>query len=90
MVIVPEEAEVVKRIFKETLSGNGSYLIAKGLNADGIPSKKNGKWNSSTIDAIIQNEKYMGDVLFQKTYTEENFKRHKNNGERNMYYMPQR
>ena len=87
MVIVPEEAEVVKRIFKETLSGNGSYLIAKGLNADGIPSKKNCKWSSSTIDAIIQNEKYVGDVLFQKTYTDDKFKRHKNSGERNMYYM---
>ena len=87
MVIVPQEAEVVKRIFEETLSGNGSYLIAKGLNADGIPSKKNGKWSSSTIDAIIQNEKYVGDVLFQKTYTDDKFKRHKNSGERNMYYM---
>lgn len=35
MVIVPEQAAVVKRIFQEALAGNGSYTIARGLNADG-------------------------------------------------------
>ena len=43
MVIDPEEAKVIKRIFAECLAGKGTYTIAKDLNADNIPTRKNGK-----------------------------------------------
>lgn len=85
MVIVPEEAAVVKEIFERTISGQGSFVIAKWLNEDGIPSKRGTKWHSSTVKGILKNEKYTGDVIFQKTYTDDNFNRHVNYGERNMY-----
>ena len=85
MVIVPEEAKVVKQIFKMTISGQGSYVIAKALNAQGIQSKLGNKWHSSTVKGILKNEKYTGDVIFQKTYTDESFNRHTNYGEKNMY-----
>ena len=85
MVIVPEEAVVVKEIFERTISGQGSYRIAKWLNEAGIPSKLGVKWHSSTVKGILKNEKYTGDVIFQKTYTDDNFNRHVNYGERNMY-----
>ena len=87
MVVVPEQAEVVKRIFAECLAGEGSYRIAKKLNEEGIPSKKGGKWHSTAIREILKNEKYTGDVIYQKTYTDESFNRHRNKGEMNQYLV---
>lgn len=69
MRIVPEEAEVVRRIFNDTINGKGSAQIARELTEEGIKSKKGGKWNSTTIRGMLRNEKYTGDVIFQKTYT---------------------
>lgn len=85
MVIVPEEAEIVKEIFTMTINGMGSYVIAKELNKRGIRTKKNGRWGSSAVKGLLHNEKYTGDVIFQKTYTDDSFNRHINYGEQNMY-----
>lgn len=49
MVINQEQAQVVRRIFAETLSGKGSDAIAAGLNADEIPAQKGMHWSSTTI-----------------------------------------
>ncbi len=87
MVVVPSEAEIVKEIFRMAISGLGSYLIANELNKSGIATKKNSKWHSSTVQAILKNEKYTGDVIFQKTYTDKNFNRHQNRGEKVRYMM---
>lgn len=64
MVIVPKEAEVVRNIFKISLSGMGGYLIAKELNSRSIPTRKSGKWYSTTVNSILRNEKYIGDAIF--------------------------
>lgn len=85
MVIMPEQAEVVRQIFTECLNGKSAGVIANGLNEQGITAKRGGKWTSTTILAIIRNEKYTGDALFQKTYTDNSFNRHRNNGEYNQY-----
>lgn len=85
MKIVPDEAEVVKWIFDRILSGNSAYHVATMLNEMNITSKRNGRWHSESIIGIIKNEKYTGDVLFQKTFTDDMFQRHINNGERDMY-----
>ncbi|MCD3207387.1 recombinase family protein, partial [Clostridium botulinum C] len=85
MVIVPEQAEVVKQIFTDTLAGKSTHTIAKELNELGVKSKKGSKWTSGTINAIIRNEKYTGDVIFQKTYTDSSFNRHTNYGEQDQY-----
>lgn len=87
MVIVPEQAKVVQRIFSEILAGKGVDAIANELNQEQLPSKKGSKWHPSTIRGIVSNEKYTGDVLFQKTYTDARFNRHKNNGEKDQYMM---
>ena len=55
IVIVPEQAEIVKRIFADTLSGKGTYTIANELNAEHIPTQKGVIWHSSTIRAILEN-----------------------------------
>lgn len=86
MRIVPEEAEVVKRIFNDTINGKGSSQIARELTEEGIKSKKGGKWHSTTIRGMLKNEKYTGDAIFQKTYTDDRFTRHANNGEEQQYY----
>ncbi|MFR1708856.1 MAG: recombinase family protein [Clostridium sp.] len=85
MVIVPEQAEVVKQIFTNTLAGKSTHTIAKELNELGVKSKKGSKWTSGTVNAIIRNEKYTGDVIFQKTYTDSSFNRHTNYGEQDQY-----
>lgn len=88
LVIKEDEAEIVSRIFNEYLNGKGSYLIAKGLNSDNIPTIRNGeKWNDSVIKEILQNPIYEGELLMQKTYTTEGvpFTRKRNKGELPMY-----
>lgn len=87
LTVNPEQAETVKRIFSDVLSGKGTNTIADALNAEAVPSKKNGRWTSSSVRGILANEKYTGDVIFQKTYTDDNFNRHKNHGEVDQYMM---
>lgn len=82
MVINPEQAEIVKGIFADYLSGTGVYTIAQRLNEQNIPSRKNSKWHASTVKGILVNEKYTGDAIFQKTYTDGQFVRHVNYGEK--------
>lgn len=86
MVIVPEEAEVVKRIFSECLSGKGGSVIAKGLNRDKIPARRGNHWSTGTVIDMLRNEKYKGDALFQKTYTDNNYNRRPNKGEKDQFY----
>ena len=70
LVIVPAEAEIVKRIYREYLEGASMLKIARGLEADGILNGAGReKWHTSNINQILRNEKYIGDALLQKTYT---------------------
>ena len=85
MIIIPEQAEIVRKIFADTLSGKSSHTIAKELNEQGAVSKRGGKWTSGTIVSILHNEKYTGDAIFQKTYTDSRFNRHINHGECDRY-----
>lgn len=81
MIVIPKQAEIVKYIFAEVLSGKGTQKVANDLNQKGIPSKRGGRWTATTIREILTNEKYTGDVLLQKTYTDSHFNRHTNYGE---------
>lgn len=83
LVIDPEQAETVKRIYREYLEGLSMDKIAAGLERDGILTGAGGKkWHTSTINKILRNEKYIDDALLQKTYTTDflNKTRVKNNG----------
>lgn len=82
-----EQAEVVKRIFAEVLSGSGTLKIAEGLNIDGIPPQRGERWTATSIRGILGNEKYTGDALFKKTYTDKYFNRRYNNGEKDQYLI---
>lgn len=90
LVIVPEEAEIVKRIYREYLEGASLAQIGDGLEADGILTGAGKKqWLATTIKKILSNEKYIGDALLQKTYTVDflSKKRVKNNGIVPQYYV---
>ena len=90
LIINPAEAEVVKRIFREYLEGASCMKIARGLERDGIrTARDNPRWHDSTVRKILENEKYMGDALLQKTYTIDflNKKRGRNNGTLPQYYI---
>lgn len=87
MVIKEDEAEVVRFIFSEYLAGKGVYVIAKEFNKKGIPTRRQKRWNQSAVRAILRNEKYKGDALFQKTFTDATFIRHHNKGEKTQYYI---
>jgi DNA invertase Pin-like site-specific DNA recombinase len=70
LVIVPEEAETVRLIFKLYIEGKGPSEIAKHLEAIGRKTGGGGtKWHYSNIKIILENEKYCGDLLQQKTVT---------------------
>jgi site-specific DNA recombinase len=90
LLIDPEGAKVVKRIYREYLEGESLLQIGRNLEADGIltgAGKK--KWRPETIKKILQNEKYIGDALLQKTYTIDFLtkKRVKNTGIVPQYYV---
>ena len=90
LTIVPEEAEIVRRIFRDFLDGFTYKEIAQHLEVSGIPSPAGKEhWYESTVKSMLQNEKYTGDLLLQKTYTASilSGKRIKNDGELPQYYV---
>ena len=90
LIIEPVEAEVVKRIYREYLEGASLLQICRSLKADSILTAANKPhWRPETVKKILQNEKYIGDALLQKTYTVDFLtkKRVKNNGIVPQYYV---
>ncbi len=89
LIINPEEAEIVQRIYTEYLAGYGAFKLAKLLNSEGIPTLTGSKWNEASILDILKNEKYKGDVILQKTYTPNHLTKLKkrNKGEVDSFYI---
>lgn len=88
--IISDEAETVKLIFKLFLDGYSTQKIADALVAKGkLTATGNLAWNSGMVRKILHNEKYVGDVLLQKTYTVDciTHKKAVNHGERTMYLV---
>lgn len=88
--IIPEEAEIVKDIFRSYLDGMSLKQIADSLNSRGVKTKhKQTTWQSEIVKSILVNEKYTGDALLQKTYITDCItkKSRKNNGELPMYLV---
>ena len=90
LIIEPEEAKVVRLIFRLYLEGASLCEIARELQKKNIKTVT-GKteWHESVIDRMLRNEKYMGDALLQKTYTTDFMtkKRVKNEGIVPQYYV---
>lgn len=87
LIPIPEQAEIVVRIYKDYLSGMGMSKIAANLNTE--PGMLGKPWTKQGIRYILTNEKYIGDSMFQKTYTPDElpFKNRRNKGEADKYYI---
>lgn len=90
LIIDEEQAKIVRRIYDQFLQGMNPSEIAWDLVEDNVPGVTGeAKWTKITIVGMLKNEKYKGDMLLQKTYTE-NYLTHrmkKNNGEITQYYV---
>lgn len=90
LVVVPEEAEIVRLIFGLFLQGKSSLGIKRELEKQNIKTVTGKEiWHSTVIDKMLRNEKYMGHALLQKTYTVDYLtrKRVDNNGIVPQYYI---
>ena len=88
--IIPEQAEVIRLIYKLFLDGLSMRNIKYALERKGVLTASGSEtWNESLIRSILKNEKYAGDVLMQKTFTVDciTHKVVKNRGERAMYLI---
>lgn len=70
LVIEPQEAEIVRRIFREYLSGKGVVTIANRLNADGIVTRYGNQWHKRSVTCVLLNYAYTGNLLLQTTFRE--------------------
>ena len=90
MIVNREQAEIVKRIYALFLQGQTPYAIAKILTRDKVPTPGGKKvWNKSCVQSILTNEKYKGDAILQKVFTEDFLtkKKVKNIGQVPQYYV---
>ncbi|MFT9117096.1 MAG: recombinase family protein [Sporolactobacillus sp.] len=89
LYVVPEEAEIVKTIFSDYLSGMGVNAITRKLNDAGVLTRSGVTWGESTLQKILRNEKYSGDMLLQKTFSLDYLSKKKmvNHGELPMYQV---
>lgn len=70
LIVNRQQAKVVVRLYEEFLTGKTVDCIARIFKAEKIKNW-DGKynWQASTLDSMLQNEKYMGDTILQKSYT---------------------
>jgi len=90
LIIIPEEAAIVKEIFELYVQDVGTNEIGRIMQSKGYLTRRKGtKWYNSTIEGIITNEKYCGDLLLQKSVTIDflNHKRVKNEGIEEQVYI---
>lgn len=86
--VVPEEAEIVRTIYQMYLAGSGTLAIAKHLNERGFVGRRGRLWHEHTVSRVLTNYCYTGNLLLQKTYSENHItkKRHPNIGQYPMYH----
>ena len=90
LVINETEAAVIRRIFDLYLQGIGMQTIANILNNEGVRRQYGRKkWHHTTVNYVLNNERYKGDALLQKQITTQAlpFKKQRNHGEQPMYYV---
>lgn len=90
LVINEEQAKIVRMIYRMFLNGHTARSICKHLEILGVPTPRGSTtWSKTTVMSILQNEKYKGDALLQKTYTADFLtkKIKQNQGEIPQYYV---
>ena len=89
LVIVPEEAAIVRRIFSNFLEGKSRLETEREFAAEGITTRDGCRWVDSNIRVVLTNITYTGNLLLQKEYIEDPISKHrkKNRGELPQYYV---
>lgn len=90
LTVNEDEAKLVRHIYNKYLEGKGLHIIAKELREEGHKTKNgNSEWTNKSIRTILQNEKYVGDLLQKKTITPDYLTHEKkyNKGEEEMVYI---
>ncbi|MCB2354183.1 recombinase family protein [Clostridium estertheticum] len=90
LIINQEQAEIVQDIYSMFMMGQTPESIARRLNTEGVPGwSGKANWYPSSIQKLLHNERYKGDLLLQKTVTVDflSKKRAVNNGHANQYYV---
>lgn len=86
--IYEPEAEIVRDIFRAYLSGASINELARDMTNKNVEKRNVSDWNYVTVHYILTNEKYIGNTMFQKTYTTETlpFIKRINKGHKDKYY----
>ncbi len=88
IAVDPEQAEVVREIFRRAIAGESYNSICKDLNARGVRTAFGNRWATNRIPNILSNERYIGDAILQKKYVNDHIEKKllRNNGELPKYY----
>lgn len=86
-VVIPEEAEIVKRVYQLYLQGRGVYKICEILNGEGLATRDGGRFNPTGLHIILTNYAYTGNLLLQTTFRNDHIekRRTQNTGQLPMY-----
>ena len=89
LVIVPEEAEIIRWMYSEYMKGASRIEIGRKLMERGIYTRQGKEWVDSNVKVILTNITYTGNMLFQKEYCEDPITKHrrKNYGEMPQYFV---
>ncbi len=89
LVIIPEEAEIVKRIYQNFLDGKSRLETEKEFAAEGITTRRGYHWSDHSIKTVLTNITYTGNLLLQKEFVEDPItKKHvKNTGQLPQYFV---
>ena len=89
LVVVPEEAAIVRRIFQDFLDGKSRLETERALDAEGIRTINGCRFQDSSLKCILTNITYTGNLILQKEYITDPIdgKRKKNHGELPQFFV---
>lgn len=88
-IVVPDEAEIVKKVFDWYINGRGFLAIAKRLNKEKVKTFNGKEWRHRAVMSIIGNITYTGNLILQKTFVNNHIEKltQVNRGELPMYFV---
>ena len=89
LMIIPEEAETVRYMYREYMNGASRIEIGRALNEKGIFTRQGKLWVDSNVKVVLTNITYTGNMLFQKEYVSDPITKHrkKNRGELPQFFV---
>lgn len=85
--IVEEQAQTVRLIFDLAQKGVWPSKIRRYLNNHGIKGCSGGEWDDTGVHRVLHNPAYKGSMVLQKTYLDSNRVRHKNEGQKDQWFI---